>query len=325
MIEIVACGPLATVQDRGRPGHLSRGLAQGGAMDRAALDEADALLGEGGAAIETGGAALSLRFDAPAGIALTGAPMRATTGDGTALAWHAAHAVAAGTVLRLAPGGDGGGYSYVTPRGGILTEPVMGSRAAHLIAGLGLALRAGDRLPCAEGGADGLRLDPAPDRFRGGVLRCVPTPQTAAFPSDTVDRFTATAFRRDRRGNRQGVRLDHHGDGFAPEGGLSLVSDFIAPGDVQITGDGAPYILGPECQTTGGYPRIATVIPADLSRALQAPPGAPLRFEMTTVEAARRIATPRPAVVPLVRDPASLRDLGARQLISGVVDAQEDR
>ena len=86
-----------------------------------------------------------------------------------------------------------------------------------------------------------------------------------------------------------------------------------------MTGDGVPYILGPECQTTGGYPRIGTVIAADLPRALQAGPGAILRFSFVTTEEARAAASPRPRAVPLVRHPRDVPDLLGMQLIGGVV------
>ena len=319
MIEILEAGPQTTVQDEGRPGFLAEGLARGGAADRRALREAAALLGGAGAAIEVAGAGLRLRLHAAATVALTGAPMRADVG-GRLLAWHAAHALAAGDELALRPGG--GVFGYVTPAGGVATEPVMGSRAVQAAFGIGRALRAGDRLPVGGGTVPERRLAAPEDRFAGGTLRCVPTPQTALFAPAEVERFEATAFRRDPRGDRRGVRLASDAAGFETAGQLALLSDFVLPGDVQMTGDGTPYILGPDAQTTGGYPRIAHVVAADLPRAMQAPPGASLRFRMIGVAEARLIALSRPATAPLLRDPTGIRDLGAFQLIDGVVDAR---
>ncbi|WGH78982.1 5-oxoprolinase subunit C family protein [Jannaschia ovalis] len=318
MIELLACGPLVTVQDAGRPGYLSQGLAQGGAADRMALAEAERLLGEAGAGIETPGAPLRLKLDAPMRLALTGAPMRASVA-GRALEWNTAQTLPDGAVLDLKPAGRGV-YSYLHVQGGLRTEAVLGSRAAHLIAGIGRPLEAGDRLPCEASEGPALRIVPQ-DRFGGGEIRLLPTPQTRLFPEAERARFAATAFTRDPRGNRQGVRLDMDGGGFATEGQLSLLSDFILPGDIQMTGDGVPYILGPECQTTGGYPRIGTVIGADLPRALQAPPGATLRFRFVTAEEARAAATPPAKPQPLVRDPREV-DLYGAQLIGGVVSAR---
>ncbi|CUH39662.1 KipI antagonist [Jannaschia seosinensis] len=318
MTTVVACGPLVTIQDAGRPGHLARGLARGGAADRRALDEAAALLGDCGAGIEIPGAPLTLRLSAPAMVALTGAPMRAEAG-GRALDWHAAHPIPAEADVTLRPTGQGV-YSYLHMRGGFDTEVVMGSRAAHLIAGIGQPLASGDRLAHAPSDGDA-RVIAVADRFDGGVLRVLPTPQTALFPEAEIARFEATTFRRDTRGNRQGVRLTLDGDGFATEGQLDLLSDFILPGDVQMTGDGVPYILGPECQTTGGYPRIGTVIEADLPRAMQAPPGAALRFRFVTLDEARAARPRLPEVAPLVRH-AGTAELLRANLIGGVISAK---
>lgn len=81
--------------------------------------------------------------------------------------------------------------------------------------------------------------------------------QTDAFDDATRARFTDTTFRRDARANRMGARMDHEGEGFATGGQLTIVSEVITPGDIQITGDGAPFVLMCECQTTGGYPASA--------------------------------------------------------------------
>ena len=104
------------------------------------------------------------------------------------------------------------------------------------------------------------------------------------------------------------------------------------PGDIQMTGDGTPFVLLPECQTTGGYPRIGTVIPADLPRVVQAGPGVTLRFEVIDLPDAievhrRHIATlaKLPATIrPLLRDPAQMQDLLSYQLIGGVISAHDD-
>ena len=127
---------------------------------------------------------------------------------------------------------------------------------------------------------------PRDTRFDGGVLRVLPSIQTERFEADTKQRFEATTFTRDARANRRGVRMDQSGDGFFASDQLSILSEVIAIGDIQITGDGAPFVLLCECQTTGGYPRIGTVIPADLPRVAQAPAGAEIRFEFITLEQA---------------------------------------
>ncbi|HBU55208.1 MAG TPA: urea amidolyase, partial [Sulfitobacter sp.] len=134
------------------------------------------------------------------------------------------------------------------------------------------------------------------------------------------------------RANRMGVRMDHDGDGFSAEGGLSILSEVIVPGDIQITGDGAPFVLMGECQTTGGYPRIGTVIPRDLPRVAQAASGTAIRFEFITLEQAITLETQHRQdikalggqVTPLVRDPAKIRNLLAYQLVGGAISATDN-
>jgi allophanate hydrolase len=126
--------------------------------------------------------------------------------------------------------------------------------------------------------------------------------------------------------------MDHEGEGFATGGQLTIVSEVITPGDIQITGDGAPFVLMCECQTTGGYPRIGTVISCDLPIVAQAQPGAALQFEFIDLDEALAAETRHRADLaalpklrqPLLRDPARIRDLLAYQLISGVVSATAD-
>jgi len=151
-------------------------------------------------------------------------------------------------------------------------------------------------------------------------------PQTRLFPQDEIARFEATAFTRHPRGNRMGVRLTHEGEGFHAEAGLSILSELVVPGDIQIAGDGAPMVLMAEGQTTGGYPRIGTILPCDLPRVAQAPPGATLRVRFVDRDeglAAERAAAEARRALPgrltrLVRDPRDMRDLLSYQLIGGV-------
>lgn len=325
-LRITRIGGGSTVQDLGRPGYLAQGLSRGGAADRLALFEAAALLGQAPdlAALELTGPA-GVRFDAPVRIALTGAPMKALRG-GETLAWTTSHTVAAGDELALTPTGEGV-WSYLSIGGGIETESKMGSRSAHLSAGIGRPLAVGETLPRGRdaGGETGLTLEPE----RGdpeAPIRILPSTHTHLFDGETLARFQATVFRRSPRGNRQGVRLDHDGGPFATAAQLSLLSETIVPGDIQMTGDGVPYLLGPECQSVGGYPRIGSVIPADMARAMQRPPSAEMRFIMVLHEQAladhlsenRHLARLKKRVRPRVRDPRHIPDLLRYQLIGGV-------
>jgi 5-oxoprolinase (ATP-hydrolysing) subunit C len=326
-------GPGVTVQDLGRPGWLAEGLSRGGAADRLALLEGAALLGQGAenAALEMAGFGGVFEATERMRIALTGAPMAARVGE-RALEWNAVHVIAPGE--RLAIGGARTGvYGYLHVGGGIATEPVLGSRAAHLAARILGRLRAGVRLPVGpdpDPGAAELRLEAAA-RCEGGEVRLLPVPQTLLFAEDDRRRFEDTVFTRDRRGNRQGVRLSFDGAPFLGEAGLSLVSEVVQPGDVQMTGDGAPYVLLPECQTTGGYPRIGTVLPCDLPRVAQAAPGTALRFRFVSLDEAlalhrteaETLADLRRRLRPMVRSAEDIPDLLGYQLISGVTAGTE--
>lgn len=328
---IIQAGPGLSLQDLGRPGFRAQGLTIGGAADPVALYEGAALLGQPAdtAAIEMAGSGGAFRASGDIRIALTGAEMAANI-DGDPLIWNASHLLPAGATLTIG-GARNGSYGYLHVGGGFDTPPQMGSRSSHLSAGLGRALQDEDSLPLGQDGAGqvGMTLTPV-TRFGGGAVRVVSSMQTTSFSQDTRDRFCQTQFARDARANRMGVRMDQPGDGFATEGQLTIVSEVIVPGDIQITGDGAPFVLMYECQTTGGYPRIGTVIPCDLPRVAQAQMGATIRFEF--VEMAEAIALQTrflselkslpSKVMPLVRDPANIRDLLGYQLISGAVSAQ---
>lgn len=325
-------GPGLTVQDAGRPGLLSRGLSRGGAADPLALAEGAALLGQdpGLAALEMAGQGGAFEATADLRIALTGAPMRATL-DGRRLAWNASHRMPAGALLEIG-GATAGLYGYLHLGGGIDTPELLGARATHAAAGLGAPPGPGDSLPAgADPGGPVDRVLEVADRFSGGTLRVVEAAQTDLFGPAQRAALEGQAFTRDPRSNRMAVRLVPETGGLALEAGLSVVSEVVVPGDIQVTGDGTPVVLGVEGQTVGGYPRIATVIPADLPRLAQCPPGASLRFrfvpltEALAAEAAcrdARAALPG-RIRPLLRDPRDIPDLLSYQLVGGVVSATD--
>ncbi|EAQ04334.1 urea amidolyase, homolog [Pseudooceanicola batsensis HTCC2597] len=325
-------GPGVTVQDLGRPGMTAQGLSQGGAADRLALHEAAALLGlrTPVPALEMAMTGAEVSVDTPTRVALTGARMQAML-NGQPVAWNATHLLHPWDRLTIGAA-RAGIYGYLTPAGGIATAAVMGGHGAHLTAGIGTALGPETVLP--------LGRDPDPaarqtvirtdDRLSGGTLRMMPGPQTGLFDDATRARFHATHFTRSRTGNRQGVRLDFDGDPFS-SGTDSLASDIIRAGDVQMTGEGVPYILLSECQTMGGYPRIGTVLPQDLPRVAQAAPGTEFAFREMTVAEADALWQPdqdvlkslKAKVQPLRRDPHDIPDLLSYQLIGGVIRGDE--
>ena len=320
-------GPGVTVQDLGRPGYLAFGLSCGGAADRLALSEGAALLDEKHylAVLEMAGMGGEFEATEDMRIALTGAPMRASIDD-TRILWNASHLLPKGARLSIGAA-ETGIYGYLHVGGGIDAPQQLGAGGAHLAAGLGAAVVPGERLTMGQDARDttGMKLAPE-DRFGGGSVRIVPSLQTELFPAKEIKRFQDTIFQRDARGNRMGVRLLPEGDGFESEAGLSVLSEVIVPGDIQITGDGTPFVLLSECQTTGGYPRIGSVLPADLPRVAQARPGERLRFVFLALDEGvdiqrRHLENTRSLgkrLSPLIRDPATIPDLLSYQLISGV-------
>ena len=322
-LDVLDIGPSATVQDGGRPGWAARGLSPGGVADRRAWLEAAALLGGSPrAVIEMLGRGGRFAAARPARIALTGAEMQARIG---------ARRVQAGESDMLSPGevldvGAIAGFGYLAIGGGVETPPLLGSRSAHLTAGLGRVLRKGDRLPIGPDDRPGTSPSRIALAAGTGPLRVMPGPQTDLFPPEVRARFERTDFTRGTALNRQGLRLGFDGEGFAAPGQLSLASAPIIAGDIQIVGDGAPAVLLAECQTIGGYPRIGTLLPADLHRLLRAAPHAPLRFRFVTPEEADAswqsdedlLKDLRRQMEPRIRDPHDISELGGYQLISGV-------
>lgn len=334
VLDVLKTGPSVTVQDMGRIGQLGQGVGQGGAADKLAVAEGAALLGQdiGCACLEMAALGGTFRASRDLRIALTGAPMSVER-EGEALRWNAAHLLKAGQVLSIGSVRSGV-YGYLHVGGGLANAPVLGSRSAHLLAGLGRVVQPGDQLPLGTDPSArvGVTLEVA-DRTKGGNFRVVETPQTILFDPDTRQRFFATSFKRDARANRMGVRVDcGEAAGFSASGQLSLVSDFALPGDIQMTGNGDPAVLLVEAQTTAGYPRIGTVIPCDLPRIAQANFSAPIIFELVDRETAlglqrkadAEMAALASRVVPLVRDPRDIPDLLSYQLIDGVISAHKE-
>ena len=323
-LTILRAGPGLSIQDLGRSGGMGLGLSRGGAVDRAGFLQGAALLGnpQSAAGLEMTVGGGRFRVDAPTRIALSGAHMRATV-DGSQLEHLASYALAPGDTLDIGPA-ERGVYGYLHIAGGLLTEQELGGRGRHKIAGLGRDIGDGDILPFGddpEPDAPPLRLTPSLPST--APIRVIPGPQTALFPQDVIDRFQATTFTRSPRGNRQGVRIDSDSPPFATQAQLGQVSDFITEGDIQMTGDGTPFVLLADCQTMGGYPRIGTVIPADLSRIAQSLPGARISFRFVQLEEAEALWQSdedlyryfRGRREPRIRDPREMADLLSYELI----------
>jgi len=265
MIEVVDPGPLATVQDHGRPGYAHLGVSPSGAADRRALDRGNRLVGNaaGAAALECTLSGPRLRFLAPAVVALTGAeergPFEAQAGD----------------ELDVGPY-PRGVRVYVCVRGGIDAAPVLGSRSTDLMGGVGPApVHAGDVLRV---GADtAAPVDPEPYGIpEEPLLRVSPGPRADWFVANALETLATAAWRVRADSNRVGIRLDGPPLGRTREG--ELESEGVVAGALQVPPNGQPILLGPDHPTTGGYPVLAVVAADDLWLAGQLRPGDTVRF-----------------------------------------------
>jgi 5-oxoprolinase (ATP-hydrolysing) subunit C len=331
-LRVLAPGPLTTMQDGGRIGWLRFGVPQSGALDPRALAVANLLVGNrrDAGALElthSGGA-----FAAEGGvvrIALAGADMQVTI-DGRAAACERSHTLMPGATLRIGPA-KSGVRAYLAAACGFAVTPVFGSVSTHVRSGLGGlhggALAAGDVLPLAGSGPEGpeLHLAAAPPPTHPRV-RIVLGPQDDHFTARAIEALCSGVFTVTAQSDRMGCRLA--GPKLEHARGFNIVSDAIAPGSIQVPGGGQPIILLADRQTTGGYPKIATVISADLPALGQMRPGQEVRFEAVTLDAA--VAARRALASWLDALPGCLVPLGAldserllaANLISGVTSGE---
>lgn len=332
-LAILSLAPGATLQDRGRPGWLRFGVSAGGAMDRYALAEGQALLGNGpdDAALELPLAGGRFRALADVTVATSGAVM-ALSVNGAPRPWRQGLRLRKGDLLEIGAAQDGV-YGYLHLPGGIDSPVVMGARSTHLRAGLGRVPMAGERLDARAPDRDCPILGlPRPDYFDRRQLRFLRGPQSRHFPAGTLARFLEGSFDVSASRDRMGVQiLPEHGP-VRLEAGLSIASDAILDGDIQITGDGTPAVMMAERGTSGGYPRIGTLAAADRIALAQMPSGARFTLEEVDRKAAlaalekqdRAIAALAGRAAPVVVDPRDISDLLAYNLIDGVLRGDED-
>ncbi|MFT7774145.1 biotin-dependent carboxyltransferase family protein [Roseateles sp.] len=282
MIEVMRAGPLTTVQDLGREAWRDRGISRCGALDDLALIHGNLLVGNppDAAGLEFTLGPATLRFDADCCIAVTGTDSDALL-DGRALRPGWRQPVLAGQTLRIAAP-HGRMRSYLAISGGIAVEPVLGSRSTDLKAGFGglngRALRDGDRLPVQPAPSTDLpsrRIGLAPPDW-DATVRALPGPEHDDFPATARAAFWATDWRLTPQSNRMGYRFA--GPELQRAHGGELASHGVLPGVVQVPPAGQPIVLLADAQTTGGYPKIAVVIRADLWKLAQLRLGATLRF-----------------------------------------------
>jgi biotin-dependent carboxylase-like uncharacterized protein len=281
-------GPLTTIQDLGRPGHLRVGIPASGPMDREAFLLANRLIGnpDTAAGLECTLIGPRVEFIDERLVAITGADMAPTVNGSPVPAWQGLR-VHAGDVLRLGPARSGV-RGYLAVAGGIETPPVLGSRATYVrgrLGGLeGRALRKGDRLPLGRvGAARPRRVLPERVPAYGGEpeLAVVLGPQDDRFTPRGIAALFEGPYQMLPQSDRMGARLQ--GPFIEHTRGHDIISDGVALGGIQVIGEGQPIVLLADRQSTGGYTKIGTVCSFDIARLAQVKPGGRLRFRRVTV------------------------------------------
>jgi biotin-dependent carboxylase-like uncharacterized protein len=335
---------MTTLQDLGRKGYQRLGIPVSGALDPVSLVAANVIVGNapGTGALEIAHLGPTLLVEAESvRLAFAGGaaavdvlPAEGAPG-GRRIAPLQSVRLLRGEALRIGALA-GSALGYLAVEGGFDAAPVLGSQSTYVRAGLGgfegRAVRAGDllflRQAQAEERAESVlpSLDLAPPRR----FRVVLGPQDDRFSERGKRTLLEAAFTVSAASDRMGMRLEgpllEHSDGF------NIVSDGIAPGSIQVPGNGLPIVLLADRQTTGGYPKIATVIAADLPALGRLAPGAKVSFEAVSVaeaEAEHRHHAARLAALPLQVDAvrgAAVVDAAAllgSNLVSGVVSAHD--
>lgn len=235
-----------------------------------------------------------IEFGVPCEIALSGAEI-ASDLDGTGVPALTTIGIKPGQILKCGHV-TRGLRTYLCVRGGIEVPLLFGSASTHLMTGMGgfrgRALRRDDQIAVGRPSSDEpiprMKVRPEIAGFLSDnhILRVTPGPQAELVPAETLSVLTSSEYEVSRDSDRMGLRLKGPS---LPIGGVEILTEGVSLGAVQITPAGDPIILFVDHQTTGGYPKIANVISADLHNVAQRRPGDRIEFKLVSVEQARTI------------------------------------
>ena len=282
-VEIIRTGPLALLQDMGRPGYAAVGVGRSGAADRSSFQLANQLAGNqptvGALEITLGGFAMGT--NAPIIVALTGAPAPAEV-NGRSVPHNAPIYLRAGQVLSLGFA-TVGLRTYLAVGGGFDVHPVLGSVATDMMSGLGPApLAAGSVLPLGHLPIEASSVDVAPvaPLSEGPVtLRVLRGPRDEWL--EDYSRLGKTRWTASSQSDRVGVRLEGTPLERAPEYATrELASEGVVRGSIQVPGSGLPVLFLADHPLTGGYPVAGVIREADTDRLAQVRPGQQVRFQL---------------------------------------------
>jgi antagonist of KipI len=297
MLEVIEVSGLATVQDGGRMGWRRFGVPSSGPMDGFAFRAANMLAGNdpNTAALEIGSGDIVLRaiYDCVLAVAGAGHDLKVSIWEYST--WSSC-LVRSGWTIRLSQSGFGM-WSYLAIGGGFEVPSVLGSRSTYLRGHFGgfdgRPLRSGDVLrrgmrwpPLIELAGRTLAEDARPAYNRSPTVEVIPGPQIENFGDESMGIFLSNPYKVSLSSDRMGYRFE--GPRLALTGGADLTSEGLNAGAVQVPADGQPIVMMADCATAGGYPKIASVISADLPLLAQCTPGRDeVRFRVTTLEAAQ--------------------------------------
>jgi antagonist of KipI len=302
VIETISAGFQTTVQDCGRFGLRRFGVTPGGALDSVSLRLANLLVGnrECLAGLEIASGRVRLKVAVDRLVAWSGGVFEVRIGDKPIPSLHCAH-ISGGGIIEVSP--RLGGRVWLAISGGIDVPEILGSRATDLRARFGgregRPLCDGDELPLgveseicqrmrneiSDGISDWSASRPV---AHGKFLRVI---RGKNWNNAVGEQLLAQKFRVAMNSDRMGLRLE--GGEIIRDNPQELVSEAVVPGTIQIPRSGAPLLLLGDCQTIGGYPKIAHVITVDFSQAAQLQPLDEVRFQLIELEAARELLLER--------------------------------
>lgn len=290
-IQVLRPGLFTTIQDLGRYGFQRFGVSVSGAMDRWALRVGNRLLGnpDQAAGLEITLQGPELFFEQTLTIAITGADLSPTRNSAALPMWTVV-AMPAGSRLQFGMRRQGA-RAYLAIAGGFDGPLILGSRSTHVRSRMGSlggrALMKGDRLEVGAGFTASaqyvgraLPLSHRPQYPRSPGVRIIPGPHVDRFTQEALQVLTESPYRVTSESDRMGYRLC--GAELRHRTSVELVSNTVTFGAIQVPADGQPILLMADCQTTGGYATLATMIASDHSQAAQLCPGDSLSFVLTT-------------------------------------------
>jgi biotin-dependent carboxylase-like uncharacterized protein len=339
-----APGLFSTIQDLGRFGYQRFGIPVSGALDPLGLHVANLLVGnpphQAALEILRQGPQLIVEADRVR-LAYVGGEAKIEVSAGTAakrlMRCAASFTLQRGDRLSIGPL-SGSNTGYLAAEGGFAVKDWLGSQSTYTRAAVGgfngRRLASGDRLELCLNEAshrpeqrfEQLDLQPR------SSFRVVLGPQDDYFSQAGIDTLLSSTFTVSAASDRMGVRLE--GPPLEHAKGFNIISDATAPGSIQVPGSGLPIVLLADRQTTGGYPKIATIISADLPSFGRLQPGARLSFAAVSIDTARRLRRQyEQTVAGLAQTMTAYSDAGTAidpakllntNLVSGVIDAREE-